>query len=152
MASTDLTGILARMKGTNSDTNYKQLDAYVVNAAENAGILTVETHDLVKVPAGKAVVGITAVLLSDATSEGSATLQFKAKVGSGTAEAVNGTAYAVAAMKSGKVYRLPFQAVSGYAEADATVIQITVAGAAFTALKFMLLVETIPLDSFLSRG
>jgi len=151
MAATDITASVVRLKGTNSQTNYKQMDAYIIDAAENAGLLTVATHELVTIPAGRVLTGIKAILIGAATSDGSATAQFKYKVGSETAEAINGTAYAVAAMTAGKVYNLPLQAVSAYSATETANIELVVAVAAFTALKFALFVETIPLDSFLTK-
>lgn len=152
MAATDITESVVRMNGVNQETQYKKSDAYIIDAAANAGLLTVATHSLVSIPAGNMVTGVKAVLLGAATSSGSATLQLLAKVGSETAEAFSGTAFAVAAMTAGKVYNLPISAVTAYSETDATVIQATVGTAAFTALKFMLIVEYIPIVSFLNRG
>lgn len=151
MAATDVTASTIRQNGANQDTNYTKTDAYIIDASVAAGLLTVATHSLVKVPKGNMITGVKVVALDTATSGGAATLQFLAKVGAAAAEALN-SALALAAMAAGKVHNIPVSSVTAYSGTDETVIQITVGTAAFTALKFMLFVEYIPVTEFLNRG
>ena len=152
MAAKDITGSVLVLKGVNSEQNYTRSLSVVIDGADEADLLTVATHSLIKIPAGNMISGIKVLPLASATSAGAATLQFLAKVGSGTAEAINGTALALAALAAGKVHNLNLSSVKGYSETDDTVIQMTVGTADFTALKFMIFVEYIPVSNFLNRG
>ena len=81
MAATDITAKETIVKGVNSPNNYIRSEARLIDGAENAGLLTVETHSLFVIPKGNMLTGLKVVALAAVTSDGSATLQFKAKIG-----------------------------------------------------------------------
>jgi len=150
MAATDITAKETLVKGVNSPNNYIRSEARLIDGAENSGLLTVETHSLFVIPKGNMLTGLKVVALAAVTSGGSATLQFKASI-SDTAEAIH-TAIAVANLAKGDVHVLPVTAIKGYdAEADTT-IQLTVAVAALTALKVLVVAEYIPVVEFMTAG
>lgn len=150
MAATDITAKETIVKGVNSPNNYIRSEARLIDGAENAGLLTVETHSLFVIPKGNMLTGLKVVALAAVTSDGSATLQFKAKIGA-AAEAVH-TAIAVADLAKGDVHVLPVAAIKGYdADADTT-IQLTVGVAALTALKVLVVAEYIPVVEFMTAG
>ena len=150
MAATDVTNQVKRLNGVNVNTNHVRTDAYIIDAAEAAGLLTIETHSLAVVPAGYAVTGLKVVSLETATSTGASTLQFKLKHGSAAAEAI-GSANALAAFTSGDVLSLAPAGILAYGD-SAVVVQATVGAVAFTKLKFLLMVEMVPVLNFLTRG
>lgn len=151
MAATDITAKETIVKGVNSPNNYIRSEARLIDGAENAGLLTVETHSLFVIPKGNMLTGLKVVALAAVTSDGSATLQFKAKIGD-AAEAVNGTAIAVANLAKGDVHVLPVAAIKGYDADNDTTIQLTVAVAALTALKVLVVAEYIPVVEFMTAG
>lgn len=150
MAATDVTNQVKRLNGVNVNTNHVRTDAYIIDAAEAAGLLTVETHSLAVVPAGYAVTGLKVVSLETATSSGSATLQFKLKHGTDAAAAI-GSANALAALTAGDVLCLNTSGILAYGDSE-VVVQATVGTAAFTKLKFLLMVEMVPVLDFLTMG
>lgn len=150
MAATDITAKETIVKGVNSPNNYIRSEARLIDGAENAGLLTVETHSLFVIPKGNMLTGLKVVALDAVTSDGSATLQFKAKIGD-TAGAIH-TAIAVANLAKGDVHVLPVAAIKGYdADADTT-IQLTVAVKPLTALKVLVIAEYIPVVEFMTAG
>ena len=150
MPATDVTNKVKRLNGVNVLTNHVLTDAYIIDAAENAGLLTVATHSLAVVPPGMAVVGLKVISLVTATSDGNATLQFKLKHGSDSAESI-GSANAIAALTAGDVINIPTSGIKAYGDSK-VVVQATVGTAAYTALKFMLMVEMVPVSDFLTAG
>lgn len=150
MAATDITAKETIVKGVNSPNNYIRSEARLIDGAENAGLLTVETHSLFVIPKGNMLTGLKVVALAAVTSDGSATLQFKASINS-TAEAIH-TAIAVANLAKGDVHVLPVAAIKGYDADNDTTIQLTVAVAALTALKVLVVAEYIPVVEFMTAG
>lgn len=152
MASADITGNDTRVKGVNSPNNYVQSEAHLLDGEEFAGILAADTHDLFKIGAGNALTGLKVCVLANTTSEGSATVQFKAKVGSGAAEAINGTAIGKADLQAGDVVSIPVEKIKAYDGTDETLIQMTVGTAALTAFKVLVVAEYIPVKQFITAG
>lgn len=150
MAATDITAKETIVKGVNSPNNYIRSEARLIDGAENAGLLTVETHSLFVIPKGNMLTGLKVVALAAVTSDGSATLQFKANIGD-AAEAVH-TAIAVANLAKGDVHVLPVAAIKGYDADNDTTIQLTVGVAALTALKVLVVAEYIPVVEFMTAG
>ena len=147
----DFTNIDFRANGVNQDTNYKKQYAFLVNAAEYAEMLKVGTHDFTIIPAGEAITDLNVMALADAGSAGSATLQFKIAI-DGTAEAINSTAIGLADLKAGDVHTATANKIKTFDKEKAGVLQITVGGADFTDLNFMLVVSTIPVKEFTTNG
>lgn len=150
MAATDITASVSRLPGINNP-NYIKSDSYIIDMASNAGLLTAATHSLVSIPAGNAIVGVKVVILTAATSTGSATVKFGLKVGSGSVEDIT-TATAVAAITLGKVFNYSCSAVTAYSASDATLLQAVVATEALLTLKFQVFIEYIPVAAFSARG
>lgn len=148
----DATAKLSRINGSNSYTNYVKTDSFVIDSDQIAGLLATGTHSLVKLPKGQAVTGVRIVNLDAATSAGLATLQFLVKVGSADAVAFNSTALALSVLTKGKVFDYSSGGISAYGETDEITIQMTVATAAFTALKFIIFVDYIPIEDFITAG
>lgn len=147
----DVTNKVKRLNGVNVNTNHIQTDAYVIDGAEFSDLLATGTHSLAVVPKGHAVTGLKAVSLDTATSSGSATGQFKLKVGSSNAENI-GSANALTAFSKGDVLNLAAAGILAYSDDDDITIQLTAGTAAFTKLKFLLLVEYVPVQAFLTAG
>lgn len=150
MAATDITAKATLVKGVNSLNNFTRSEAHLIDGSEHAGILTVATHNLFVIPKGNMLTGLKVVALSAVTSDGSATVQFKANINS-TAEAIH-TAIAVANLAAGDVHVLPVAAIKGYDADHDTTIQLTVAVAALTALKVLVVAEYIPVVEFMTAG
>ena len=119
MASADITTKDTIVKGVNSENNYVRSEAHILDGTENSGILAADTHDLFVIPKGNALVGLKVIALASTTSGGSATVQFKAKVGTETATAV-GSAIAKANLAAGFVHNLAVATLAYSATADTT--------------------------------
>ena len=150
MASADITTKDTLVKGVNSMNNYVRSEAHILDGVENSGILAQDTHDLFVIPAGNALVGLKVIALSSTTSSGSATVQFKAKVGTETATAV-GSAIAKANLAAGFVQNLAV-ATLAYSDTAGTTIEMTVGTAALTAVKLLVIAEYIPVHEFMTAG
>jgi hypothetical protein len=150
MASADITTKDTLVKGVNSMNNYIRSEAHILDGVENPGILDADTHSLFVIPKGNALVGLKIVALADTTSSGSATLQFKAKIGS-TAEAIH-TAIAKADLAAGDVVVADVAKIKGYDAENDTVIQLTVGTAALTAVKLLVIAEFLPIVEFMTAG
>ncbi len=146
----DVSSQLARLNGTNAPTNYIQQDAYLVDLAVLTALLPIGTHTLFKLPKGAMLTGIKLLSISAVTSGGSATLALKANVG-GTAGGV-GSSIAVADLAAGNVNCLSPSAIKAYSATEEIEIQVTVATAALTGGKLMVVAEYIPAASFQERG
>lgn len=151
MAAADITAKDTVVKGVNSLNNYTRFEAHLLDGTEHPGILAADTHDLFKIPAGNAVTGITIVSLDTATSSGSATATFKAKVGTADAEALH-SAVALADLAAGDTAKFLTTKIKGYAADAETLIQLTVGTAAFTKLKLLVIVEYVPVVEFMTAG
>lgn len=147
----DITEFEMRVPGVNQDTHFQKQNAYLIDCEEHSGVLTVGTHDLVKLNKGDMLTKLRIVVLKSAASSGSATIQFKAKFNS-TAENIHANAFAIANLCSGDVYDIPVSTIKGYDEEYPPVIQMSVGTDALTAFKFLLIAETIPVHEFLNKG
>ena len=152
MASADITTKDTLVKGVNSENNYIRSEAHILDGVENPGILAADTHSLFKIPKGNALVGLKVISLATATSGGSATVQFKTKVGTASAEAINGSAIALAKLAAGEVHNFNAAAIVTYSATADTTIQMTVGTAALTAVKLLVIAEYIPVDMFMTAG
>lgn len=150
MASADITTKDTLVKGVNSTTNYIRSEAHILDGVENPGIMAADTHDLFVIPAGNALVGLKVIALDSTTSGGSATVTFKAKVGTETATAV-GSAIAKANLAAGFVHNLAV-ATLAYSGTAGTTIEMTVGTAALTAVKLLVIAEYIPVEMFMTAG
>ena len=151
MASADITAKDTAVKGVNSPSNYTRSAAHLIDGGEFPGILDVDTHDICKLPAGAAVTGITVISLDSAASSGSATAQFKLKVGDSSAEALH-TAIGKADLAAGDVAKYSVAKIKGYEADKEPLLQLTVGTAAFTALKLLVIVDYIPATEFITAG
>ena len=151
MASADITAKNTLVAGVNSPNNYIRSEAHLIDGTENPGVLAADTHSLFKLPAGSAVTGLTIVSLATATSSGSATAQFKVKVGTSDAEAMH-TAVALADLAAGDTAKFLTTKIKGYEADKEPLIQLTVGTAAFTALKLLVIVEYLPVSDFMTAG
>lgn len=139
-----------------------------VTVAALVALKTVATHNLIEIPAGKALVGCRVLIQTAFTSDGSATVQFK--IGSEVLTA----AIPVASLVEGAVINLNFNTWSGagtvatstcaltsaapsggtvsYIKTTADTLDMAVAVAALTAGKFILIPEFIDASAILNRG
>lgn len=150
MTSADITGLDTTVKGVNSTNNYIRSVAHIIDGGENPGILAVDTHSLFVIPKGNALTGLKIIALADTTSSGSATVQFKASI-NGTAEAIH-TAIGKADLAAGDVSVFDVLKIKGYDADYDTIIQMTVATAALTAVKLLVIAEYIPVTEFMTAG
>jgi len=152
MASADITGKDTVVRGVNSPNNYIRSEAHLIDGTENAGVLAADTHSLFKLPKGTMLTGLKICALGNTTSAGSATLQFKAKIGTAAAEAINASAIGKADLQAGDVVCIPVDKIKTYDTDNETVVQLTVATAALTALKLIVVAEYIPVTEFMTAG
>lgn len=150
MAAADITAKDTLVKGVNSMNQYTRYKAHLIDGTEHSGILASDTHDLFTIPKGNMLTGLKLVAKADTTSSGSATVQFKAKIGS-TAEAIH-TAIGKGDLATGDVFACDVQKIKAYDPDNDIIIQMTVGTAALTALKLFVIVEYIPVDEFLNAG
>ena len=139
---TDLTNIIGAEKQIPYALyGFGEPETYKVDVIED-GITAVDTYALVTLPKGRAFVGGKVVVCEDATSAGSATLKFT--VGSFDVT----SAIALANLKLGTVIDLNAGNAGACKSASAdTQVKITVGGAAFTGLKFALVLETVDIST-----
>jgi hypothetical protein len=147
----DITNINLRVPGVNSATNYLRQRAYTVDFATLSGIAAVGTHDIIKLPKGEALQALRVVAIESAASGGAATLQFKIAF-NGTAANVNSTAVAVAGLAKGMVQNMPVTGIKAVDSEYEGVLQMVVGSAAYTGGKFLLIVETLPAEAFVTNG
>ena len=147
----DVTNKNFRIPGVNQDTNFTKQRSYFLNGAEVPEILATGTHNVIALPKGEAVTGVRVIALENTTSGGSATLQFKVDFG-GTAENINTSAVGIANLSAGDVHDWPVNGVKGYDETSGAVIQLAVGSAALTAVKLLVIVETLPVAEFTQLG
>lgn len=152
MASADITANDTVVRGVNSPNNYVRSEAHLIDGTENAGILAADTHSLFKIPKGTMLTGLKICALENTASSGSATLQFKAKIGSAAAEAINSSAIGKADLQKGDVVCIPVDKIKTYDADTETVVQLTVATADLTALKLLVVAEYIPVTEFMTAG
>lgn len=137
-------------KGAGLQHNLKEQRAHLIATAKAdlLGTRAVGTHNLIKIPKGKMLVGGKMVVLTAATSAGAATIQIKV----GTVALTS--AIAKADVTANKVIPLVVPAAGGdvyAADADMT-IDLVVAVAALTALKVLIIPEFIDINSTMTRG
>jgi hypothetical protein len=147
----DLTNIDFTVNGVNQDTNYIKQYAFMPDAKEYPAMAAVGTHDIIELPEGEAVTKLRLFVMEDAASSGAATVQFKIAF-NGIAENINSTAIAITDLKAGDVIELPVNKIKGFEIGNPGIVQFTVGTAALTALKFMLVIETIPVKAFANNG
>lgn len=145
----DITGNETTVKGVNS-VNYVRYFAHRINGAEHSGILATGTHDLFKIPAGNLLTGIKAVALANTTSSGSATIQFKLKIGD-AAEAI-GSAVGKADIQAGDSINAAVTGIKAYSGDDDLVVELVVGTAALTAVDLLVIAETVPVKEFITAG
>ena len=139
----DLTNKDFRLNGINQATKFVREDAYEVDVVELGA--TTGANDLVAIPAGNAVVGFK--VIGEASIVGGSDSKVQLGVKAGTTTVNFGTA---AAVKAGDVLNV---SVNGAAySADAQTVVLTVSGTALTAGKFIVVVESIPVGEFITRG
>ena len=151
MAAADIKAKDTLVKGVNSMNNYIRSQAHLIDGTEHPGILDDDTHDLFTIPKGNMLTGLKLVALGATTSDGSATVQFKAKAGSGNAEAIH-TAIAVADLAAGDVFACDVQKIKAYDPDNDIIIQMAVGTADLTASKIFVIVEYVPVVEFLNAG
>lgn len=111
--------------------------------ATESGATGTDTYVLVNIPKGKAFVGGKVVIIGDATSAGNATLKFT--IGSYD---LTSSAIALANLKNGTTIDLNAGSTGACKSAtDETQFKITVGGAAFTSLKFILSLELVDITT-----
>jgi hypothetical protein len=66
----DITNKNIQIPGVNSDTNYVQERAYMLNMNTNADIAAVGTHKIVALPEGEALVGLKVIVVEGVTGLG----------------------------------------------------------------------------------
>lgn len=147
----DVTNKNFRIPGVNQDTNFIKQRSYCLNGAEVPEILATGTHDVIALPKGEALIGLRVIALENTASGGSATLQFKVAIGE-AAENINASAIGIGNLAAGDVHALPVNAVKGYDEDVGAVIQLSVGSAALTAVKLLIVVETLPVAEFTKLG
>lgn len=152
MASADITAKDTVVRGVNSPNNYVRSEAHLIDGTENAEILAADTHSLFKLPKGTMLTGLKICALENTASSGSATLQFKAKVGDSAAEAINSSAIAKADLQKGDVVCIPVEKIKTYDADNGAVVQLTVGTADLTALKLLVVAEYIPVTEFMTAG
>jgi hypothetical protein len=140
----DITNKNIQIPGVNSDTNYVQERAYMLNMNTNADIASVGTHKIVALPEGEALVGLKVIVVEGITSGGAATVQFKLNDA-----AINSSALALAGLATGYVHKLNVAGLKGY---GANTLQLTIGTAAITGGKIMVIAETIPVNMFITNG
>ena len=147
----DVTNKNFRIPGVNQDTNFIKQRSYCLNGAEVPEILATGTHDVIALPKGEALIGLRVIALENTASDGSATLQFKVAIGE-AAENINTSAVGIASLSAGDVYDWPVNGVKGYDDTSGAVIQLAVGSAALTAVKLLVIVETLPVVEFTKLG
>ena len=140
----DITNKNIAVAGVNSATNFIKQYAYMLDMNTMADIASTGTHDLVKLPAGEALVGLKVVVIEKAASGGAATAQFKVN-----GSAINSTAIALAGLAEGFTHNLNVAGIAAYGE---NTLQLTVGGAAYTGGKLLVIAETLPAEMFVTNG
>lgn len=170
MGATNATAIETKVKAPFGFTNLTEAAVHVfdVCVAALVGLKTVAVHNLITIPAGKALVSCKVIVQDEFTSDGSATVQFK--IGS---EVLTGL-IPVASLVAGAVINLNFNVWSGvgtvatstcaltsasptggtvsYIKATDDTLDMGVATAALTAGKFILVPEFMDVSAILTRG
>lgn len=118
--------------------SFGESTTYEVNVAE-AGINAAESYLIAEIPKGKVFVGGTVIVCGDATSSGSATAKFTI----GTFDVTS--AIGVANLKRGTVIALNAGNTGSCKSTvtQPTEVKLTVGTAPFTALKFIINLETV---------
>lgn len=140
----DITNKNITVPGVNSATNFVKQYAYLLDMTTFSEIAEVGTHDLAKLPAGEALVGLKAVVIDKMTSGGAATAQFKVN-----GAVINSTALALSGLADGLTHNFN---VSGIAAYGKNTLQLTVGTAAFTGGKLLVVAETLPAEMFVTNG
>jgi hypothetical protein len=148
------TNIVNKIKKTPTRFEFQQpvrYETYEINVidADYSGIETVGTHNLVTVSAGQALVGASLMVEDAVTSGGSATVKFNC------GDDLTG-AIPVANLAAGDVVNFTFGATTGtvatYAKTADKTLNMTVATAALTAGKFVLVLGFIDVKAILENG
>lgn len=147
----DFTNINFSVPGVNSATNYLRQKAYCFDFATRAGIGATGTHDIIKLPKGEALQAVRVIALETATSGGAATLQFKLAF-NGTAGNINTSTIALTGLAKGVTQNVVVTGIKSFDSEYEGVIQMTVGGAEYTGGKFLLILETIPAEAFVTNG
>lgn len=147
----DITNKNCRVPGVNQDTNFMKQRSYCFDGGVVPEIMSIGTHNIIAVPVGECVAKIRVIALENSTSGGSATLQFKLSFGE-TSEVINSSTIAVGALAAGDVHELVVNGIKAYDAEKTPVIQLVVGSSAFTAMKLLVIVETLPVTEFMTMG
>lgn len=146
----DVTSKVERLNGVNSDANYIHTDAYRLPLVE-LGINGTGSHAFAVLPKGVAITKIRIIPLVAGASEGSATVQVAAKSGSANAVGLH-TAVGKAKLLLNNVIDLPVNEKAAYFPADDVTLQLVVGTADLTAGELLVLVDSIPVEKFMTNG
>lgn len=145
----DITGKDISVKGVNS-VNYVRSFAFRADGKENSEILGTGTHDLFKIPGGHYLTGLKVVSLGATTSSGSATVQFKVKIGTDSEAVADATGKTD--LQAGDSLILPVTGIKSYSGEGDLTIQLVVGTADLTVLDLLIIAETIPVTEFITAG
>lgn len=109
-----------------------------------ADIRAVGTHNLIKVPKNKALIGFKIIVLADVTSAGAVTLQVKHGVANIT------SAIAKASLVKGVVFNYPSQSIVTWNETADTTIDVIIGTAALTGGKVLLIPDLIDISEIVT--
>lgn len=159
----DLTNKIERLNGINLPSNYVLQNCIRVEGGITPEALAVATHDIMKMPADQAIIGLTVVSLDTAESSGAATVQFSFSCDGGNEQNI-GSAITKANLAVGTEHALSvstlttYVPVSGDVSAEEfykskhNVLKMTVGTAAFTKLDLLLIVDVVPIGLFVRKG
>ncbi len=154
MAATSILAILAALKAPFTFQKMGRDAVYDIDVTDPdlSGIETVETHNLVEVPVGQALIGAKLIVLESFTSAGAATVQFSCNSHN------LGGALPKADLAKGDVVDLPVNDAEDtaggalYAHTTALSIDMTVGTAALTAGRFLLIPEFVDVSACTTNG
>lgn len=146
-----------RVNGVNQDTQFFKQYCFLIDSGELPGILTPnEHHFLCAFSKHEVLMGLKMIVLDVAntnTSDAAVSVEFSVHFeGSGSTYAIEPSVEAFSNNRIGFVFDFPVDGVKGYSEGKHFSLLFKTNKTGLTKLKFMLLVETIPVEDFLTLG
>ena len=147
----DITAYDTIVKGVNSPNNYTRSEAHLIDGSEFSGIMASGYHSLFMLPKGAAITDIKIISLETAVSSGSPTLSIAVKFGD-VDNVPLFTAIEKSVLAKGGVYHANVDKKYAYDPEVIPLIRLAIGTAAFTTLKFLLIIDYIPVNEFMTAG
>ena len=146
-----------RVNGVNQDTQFVKQSCFLIDSSEHPEVLTPnEHHFLCSFAKHEVCIGMKMIVLdvdSSISGDAAATAEFSIHFeGEGGTSAIEPAVEAFSKSRIGYVYDVPLDGVKGYKEGKHFSLLLKIDKTGLKKLKFLVFVDTIPVEDFLTLG